>query len=48
MKHFLNNIDSTIKIQTPIVFGKLLKFDMLTLTLAQFYESLLSNEVLIY
>ena len=35
-----------VKIETPIVFGKLFKFDMLVLTLEQFYESLVYHEVL--
>ena len=45
--HFLRFIDLTICKETPIVFGRFLKFDMLALTLAELFESLVSIEVLI-
>ena len=49
MSPFLQFIDLRIfKIQRPIVFGKLLKVDMLALILAQSFESLVFLEVLIY
>ena len=37
-----------VKIQTRIIFDKLLEFDTLALTLVQFYESMIFHEVIIY